>query len=75
MTKHEFIVELKAIIETDRDISEDTKLNSLEEWDSLSYMSVMSYLDEEFSVSNSSEDYGKYQTVADLVELIKDKLD
>ena len=57
----EFIQKLKDALQTDADISMDTKLDDLDEWDSLGMMTTAVFLE---------KDYGYKVTVVDLLEFL-----
>ena len=52
----------------DEDISEE-----LEEWDSLSILNLISFIDKEYCVNLYTSDIKKTKTVKDLTDLIKAK--
>ena len=51
-------------------LSDETTADDVEEWDSLSILSIIATLSEKYNISLSSEDIKKVRTVSDLVELI-----
>lgn len=75
MKKEDFLKELKEIIQTDIEISEDTKLSDIQEWDSLAMMSCASFLDENFDIQKTLSDLQKFEKVSDILNLVKDKLE
>ena len=49
-------------------LKEDTLLDSLEEWDSMSRLSVIVMMDDEFSKTISGEQVRGYKTVKDILD-------
>ena len=72
MKKDEFIENLKDALEIDPDkeITEDTDLRSLEEYDSLSVLAIIAMIDENFGKRLSSPDFQKVTTISSLMKLI-----
>ncbi len=66
-----FIKELEELLEVeDIQISEETELESLAEWDSLAVLSMIAFIDEHFSKQFKSTEFDKLTTVTSLVDLI-----
>ena len=53
-------------------ISKDTKFRELSEWDSLSYLSVIAMMDEEYDTQIEGPEFKKLQTINDIYQYIKD---
>jgi len=73
MKKKEFIDELKDALEIedeDQEITLETNLKDLEEYDSLSVLSIIAMIDKNFGKQISSSDFSKITTVSSLMELI-----
>ena len=73
MKKKEFIDELKDALEIedkDRKITIKTNLKDLEEYDSLSVLSIIAMIDKNFGKQIPSSDFSKITTVSSLMELI-----
>jgi acyl carrier protein len=69
-----FINLFKETIEIkDIEIRLDTKFRDLENWDSLSFLSVLAMLDEEYDVIIEGNDFKKLVTIEDLINEIKKK--
>jgi len=61
--------------ETDPElILPDTEFKDLEEWSSLTALSVISMVDEEYSVTLSGNDIKNSNKIADLYEIVKSKI-
>jgi acyl carrier protein len=50
MSKEEFLVQMQDVLQTDTELSMETVLGDLDEWDSLSMMATMAFLDKNFGV-------------------------
>ena len=68
MNKEEFLEEMVDVIQTEEKITMETVLEDLEEWDSLSIMSTMAFLDKNFSVKTSMADYKAMITIGDIAK-------
>lgn len=51
----------------------DTKFRDLEEWSSLTTLSIIAMVDEEYGVVIKADDLRKAETVGDLFEIIQSK--
>ena len=73
MKKDEFIDELKEALEIedeDKQITIDTDLRYLEEYDSLSVLSIIAMIDKNFGKQIPSSDFAKVTTASSLMDLI-----
>jgi len=68
MNRDEFLAKLEDIFqyEDSKKLTFDTKLDDLEEWDSLSIISVVAFLDSEFNKQVTVNDLQVAQTVEDI---------
>ncbi|WP_232003093.1 hypothetical protein [Pseudoalteromonas piscicida] len=69
MDKQKFLEELTEVLELEEVIGEDVILESLEEWDSMAHLGVISLFDMEFSKSITNTDLKAVKTVQELYEL------
>lgn len=53
-------------------LSVATEFRSLEEWDSLAYLSVIAMLDEEYEVQIENAVFKQLQTIGDIVKYIEE---
>ena len=67
MTKEEFLAEMQDVLQTDDVLSAETVLADLAEWDSLSMMATMAFLDKNFGVKVGLKDFKEMSTMADLM--------
>ncbi|MGX3097349.1 acyl carrier protein [Helicobacter sp. 23-1046] len=68
MSRTEFLEQLSEIFQTDKELSFDTNLDSLEEWDSLSKITTLAFLDREFGVSLLVSDIEEFKTIEDIAK-------
>lgn len=68
MTIEQFLSDITDIFQTEEVLSLDTKLKDLNEWDSISMMSCMAYLDNKFNIAISLDDCRKFQTIRDIAQ-------
>jgi acyl carrier protein len=73
MKTKDFINELKNALEIedeDKEITLETDLRDLEEYDSLSVLAIIAMIDENFGKQIPSSDFAKVTTVKSLMDLI-----
>jgi acyl carrier protein len=71
MKVNEFIEKLKETLELeDEKLNEDTNLKDLEEYDSLSVLSIIAMIDENFGKQLSAQQFSDVTTVTSLIEKI-----
>lgn len=70
-----FIEKFAEAIELDEfdALTGDTKFRELPEWDSLSYLSVIAMMDEEYDTQIESADFKKLETINDIINFIEQK--
>ena len=66
MTKEEFLVQMQDVLQTETELKTDTALDELEEWDSLSMMATMAFLDKNFGVKLKIADIKTLVTIGDI---------
>ena len=66
MTKDEFIVQMQDVLQTDSALTMETVLDELDEWDSLSMMATMAFLDKNFGIKVGLKDFKNMTTVGDI---------
>lgn len=72
MTDKEKLASLEEIMELDADtLTPDTRLEDLEEWDSLSALSFVVLLNDEFSKQITGSDILALVTVSDMMNLME----
>lgn len=68
MNKEEFLTQMQDVLQTDEELTFDTVLDDLVEWDSLAVMATMAFLDKEFGVKTTMKDYKEMLTIADIAQ-------
>ncbi len=66
MTTDEFLVEMQDVLQTDDTLTMETVLDDLAEWDSLSIMATMAFLNKNFGVSLKLADFKEMSTIGDI---------
>lgn len=66
MTKDEFIVQMQDVLQTDAELKMETVLDDLDEWDSLSMMATMAFLDKNFGIKLKIADIKTFATIGDI---------
>lgn len=74
MTINDFLAEFLEILQRDEPVSVDTRLADLEEWDSLSVMSTMTWFATRLQVRNPYKTYAEQKTVQDIIDLAGGKI-
>ena len=63
----DFIEQLKEVLEVeDRELNPNDEFRNYDEWDSLVYLSVIAFLDEEYDIQIEEAEFKKLNTVEDL---------
>ena len=70
MTKDEFLVQMQDVLQTETELTPDTVLMDLEEWDSLSIMATMAFVDKTFGIKLKMADFKTIDKVKDLMDLV-----
>ena len=68
MTNEEFLSKMQDVLQTEDELSLDTVLDDLAEWDSLSVMATMAFLDKDFGVKTTIKDYKNMKTIGDIAQ-------
>ena len=55
-------------MQTEEELKLDTVLDDLAEWDSLSVMATMAFLDKDFGVKTTMKDYKNVKTIGDIAQ-------
>jgi len=73
--EQKFIELFKTALEIENgEINLNTKFRDLENWDSLSFLSMLAMIDEEFDVIIEGNDFRKLITIEDVINEVKKKL-
>ena len=75
MKLNKFIIDFKEFLEIDSidDLTSETILRDLEEFDSFFVLTIISFIDERFSIKITAEDFDKIITINDLINFIGDE--
>jgi len=74
MNKNDFLIALEDILQREEPCSETDILESYDEWDSLSKMSVMAYYSQNFGIMLTLQQLKNVSTVEDLINLSGGKI-
>lgn len=69
-----FIEKFKEALETEEDIKLTDEFRELGEWDSLSRLSLIAILDEEYDVQIEEAEFENLKTVQDIMDSVKAKM-
>jgi acyl carrier protein len=75
MTKNELLGKIAEALETEIVLSGDTNILDIEEWDSLSSLSIIALFDELFSHKINRSQLNNIKTIKDLIDPIAEQLD
>jgi acyl carrier protein len=75
ITKIELLEEIKVTLQREEGLALDAKLEEIEEWDSLAYISIISLYDRLFDFIITIDKLKNCKTINDLIKLVSDKLD
>lgn len=68
MNREQFLEKFVDVLQTEENISFDTVLEDLDEWDSLAAISTISFLDSEFSIKVPIDEVKNFKTVEDIAK-------
>ncbi len=70
----EFLEFIASVLEVDSSLlNEDSKVGSIEEWDSVAHLTLVVEIEDEYDVEIPSDEIGEYDSVKKLYALIKEK--
>ncbi len=75
MTRKEFIKQIQEALQREEALTEETKIQELREWDSLTAISIIALYDSLFSFQISHKDIDKFTVIKDMVDIVKDRLE
>lgn len=70
MNQEELIKNLTSVLQTDKNLTVDTELSSLEEWDSLGMIATISYININLKKNFSFENLKNVKYIKDLVDIL-----
>ncbi len=68
MNKEEFLTNMQDVLQTEEDLNYETVLEDLDEWDSLSVMATMAFLEKNFNIKTTMKDYKEMKTIGDIAK-------
>jgi len=68
MTREEFLTEMQDVLQTDAELKFETVLADLDEWDSLSIMATMAFIDKNFGIKLRAVDIKAMNLIEDLAK-------
>ena len=68
MNRETFLESIVEVLQTEDEINFDTELADLDEWDSLSAMAIIAFLDKNFGVKATISDVKTFVTVEDIAK-------
>ena len=68
MNREEFLNNIADALQTEESLSFDTVLDGLDEWDSLSKMAVLAFLNKNFDAKLTFSDFKSISTIEDLAK-------
>ena len=75
MTKIELLEKIAEALETEIVLSENTNITDIEEWDSLSSLSIIALFDELFSYKINRSQLNNIKTIKDLIDPVAEQLE
>lgn len=75
MKKYDFLAELQEILQAEEALQESTKLETLEEWDSIAFMVLIAFFDRNFGKKLTFEDLAAVKTPEDLISLSQGEIE
>ena len=70
MTREEFLIEMQDVLQRDEKLDFEMQLQDIEEWDSLSVMATMAFLEQKFDVKTTFSDYKEMKTLKDIADKV-----
>lgn len=67
MNREQFLAALKDVLQRDEDLTLDMELEDIDEWDSLSKMATIAFVDKELGKKLTFSDYDGMITVSDII--------
>lgn len=73
MDRKDFIEKFAEVLEIEEisELQESTEFRSLEEWDSLVYLNIISMLEEEYDVQIENVAFKRLRTLGDIIDYVE----
>lgn len=70
MNREQFIGKVKELLQIDEELSAETYLFDIDEWDSLAMMNMVAFFDKEFNKKITISELQKIDTMKQLMDLV-----
>lgn len=70
MKRTEFLEKMQDVLQMEDELTFDTVLEDLDEWDSLAMMAVTAFLDKNFNLKLTFNDFKNFKTVEDIAKKV-----
>ncbi len=70
MERIEFLEKMQDVLQMEDELTFDTVLDSLAEWDSLAMMATIAFLDANFEIKTTFNDFKAMKTVEDIAKKV-----
>ena len=74
MSEQEFLDKMMEIMDTEYPLAMDTKLDDVDEWDSLSHVQLVAAIEDAFSIKFKSREILSWENIGDLIDSIEKKV-
>lgn len=68
MNREEFLEKMQDVLQMEDELTFDTVLEDLDEWDSLAMMATTAFLDKNFNLKLTFNDFKEFKTVEDIAK-------
>lgn len=68
MERAEFLEKMQDVLQMEDELTFDTVLQDLDEWDSLAMMATTAFLDKNFNLKLNFNDFKNFKTIEDIAE-------
>ena len=70
MNREDFLEKMQDVLQMEYELTFDTVLEDLDEWDSLAMMAVTAFLDKNFNLKLTFNDFKNFKTVEDIAKKV-----
>lgn len=70
MNREDFLEKMQDVLQMEDELTFDTVLEDLDEWDSLAMMAVTAFLDKNFNLKLTFNDFKNFKTVEDIAKKV-----
>ena len=65
------VVEIVRVVTRSNEVNEDSSTETLSEWDSLAYMSILSEIEVDYDVEITEDNIGSFDSISSIVQIIQ----